>query len=430
MRLHRTLLIVGALLALAVLLTPLAPPAGGVAAAQAAGPGLDRSFGTHGTTTVTKGSDEDRLEAFRVTAGGRSYILDDNQILAFQSNGKIAGHFGERGRLTLAPDFARGEVGARDLALDSRGRILVTGSALAPPGWKADKTWVIRMLPNGSRDPEFGTDGEVDTTFGLPAVNGTGPSVSALTIAVDAADRPVVGGAFGKEPGYCDFGRGPDPFLARLSATGALDTTFAGSGHAVLTGPGELASLIPAPGGGLAVFSRRCPSEPRLEATGSQITAFTESGEASATTREVLLPFSYQAPLLDPAGRIVQLESVSPAAEGVDAVARSLPDGERDPSFGLGGRAPLHQKPHYGTAIAVDAQSRPIIALGAGKIVLRRYLPEGNVDTTFGPGGRLTAAGSAPSAIALDASGRIYTVSLAPDLHRTKITLARFIPGP
>jgi hypothetical protein len=41
--------------------------------------------------------------------------------------------------MILAPDFTRGEVGARDLALDSRGRILATGSALRP-GWKADET--------------------------------------------------------------------------------------------------------------------------------------------------------------------------------------------------------------------------------------------------------------------------------------------------
>jgi hypothetical protein len=68
---------------------------------------------------------------------------------------------------------------------------------------------------------------------------------------------------------------------------------------------------------------------------------------------------------------------------------------------------PRGKKPHYGTAIAVDAQSRPIVALSAGKIVLRRYLPEGNVDMSFGPDGRLTAGGRAPSAIALDTSGRI-----------------------
>ena len=427
MRLHRTLLIVSALVAL---LAPFALPAGGVAIAQGARPGLDRSYGKHGTTTVTTWFDEERFSAFKVTPGGRSYILDDNQIFAFQSNGKVAGSFGEGGRMILAPDFALGEVGARDLTLDSRGRILVTGSALAPPGWKTDKAWVIRLLPNGSRDPEFGDDGEVDTTFGLPSVNGSGPSVNAAAIAVDAEDRPVVGGSFGERPGYCDFGRGPDPFVARLTATGALDTTFAGSGHAVLKGPGEFRSLAPVPSGGLAVFSSACPAEPRLEATGSVLSAFGEGGEASATVQGVLLPFSYKAPVLDPEGRIVQLESVPPAAEGVDAVARSLPDGERDPSFGLGGRVPLRNKPHYGTAIAVDAQSRPIIALYAGKIILRRYLPEGAVDMGFGPEGRLTAGGVAPSAIALDASGRIYTVSLKRDLHHTKVTLARFIPGP
>ena len=65
-------------------------------------------------------------------------------------------------------------------------------------------------------------------------------------------------------------------------------------------------------------------------------------------------------------------------------------------------------------AFAVDAQRRPIIAVEAGRIELRRFLPNGKLDMGFGPRGRLTAKSAEPSAIALDARRRIYTVSSAP----------------
>jgi uncharacterized delta-60 repeat protein len=425
MRHLRALLLVSALLASVA-------GAGGAGRAAAAHRGLDRTFGNHGTTAVTVGKDEERFEALKVTRGGRSYILYANQILAFQSNGKVAGNFGEGGRLTLAPDFALGEVGAHALALDSQGRLVVTGSAHRP-GKKVEEAWVIRLLPNGSRDLEFGTDGEFDTTFGLPALSGKAPSVSALTVAVDAADRPVVGGSFAKEAEYCGdslrIGIGPDPFVARLTSTGALDGAFGGTGHAVLKGPGEVSGVAATAGDGVAVFSHRCAEPPRYESTNPQISAFSEGGEATPTAQEALLPFTYQPLLLDPQDRVVELEGVPPAAEGIDAVTRRLPNGEPDPSFGRGGRAPLGDKPHYATTIAVDAQSRPIIALFAKQIVLRRYLEDSEADTAFGPGGRLTAKGTPPSAIALDAEGRIYTVSVVSASARTTITLARFIPG-
>jgi hypothetical protein len=243
----------------------------------------------------------------------------------------------------------------------------------------------------------------------------------------------VVGGSFAKQAEYCGdnlmIGVGPNPFAARLTGAGALDRTFAGAGNAVLKGPGEVSGVATTAGDGVAVFSHRCAEPPRLESTNPQISTFTESGEANPTTQEALLPFTFAAPLIDRQDRVVELESVPPAAEGIDAVARCLPNGEPDPGFGRGGRAPLRHKPYYGTAIAVDAQSRPIIALFTRQIVLRRYLEDGRVDADFGPGGLLTAKGKAPSAIALDSDGRIYTVSVSPESARTTITLARFIPG-
>jgi hypothetical protein len=277
----------------------------------------------------------------------------------------------------------------------------------------------------------LGINGEVDTTFGLPAKAGQPPSVGAASITVDTQDRPIVGGAFGQE-GKCGLGfeAVAAPYVARLTATGALDPTFAGSGHATLEGYGEVTGPTPIPGGGFAVFSRYCPTPPRLEPGGPEYSVFAEDGKKSSTARQVSLPYTFTAPLIDFRRRVVELYNVDGAGVGVDAVRRYLPNGEPDPGFGRDGRVLIDRKPHFAEAIAVDAKNRPIIVLNAKRIVLRRYLTNGKVDRRFGPKGRLTVAGETPRAIALDGEGRVYTLSLSGSLAQTNLRIARFIPGP
>ena len=59
---------------------------------------------------------------------------------------------------------------------------------------------------------------------------------------------------------------------------------------------------------------------------------------------------------------------------------------------------------------------------------LRRFLPNGKPDRRFGNGGRLTVKSTAPSAIAFDAGGRIYTAPLGRNSSQTIVKVARFIP--
>lgn len=426
MRLLRTLLLVPALLALA---------AGGTggAAAQGATRGLDPSFGNGGIATLTAPIDKERFQDFKVTPEGRSYILDDSSLLAFGSDGTLDTNFGEGGRAATGPAFGVDEEGATDLAIDSQGHLLVSGSTALPGQTvekKLEEAYVIRFLPDGSRDPEFGTNGEVDTTFGLRSKTGQAPSVGAAAITVDTQDRPIVGGSFGQE-GKCGMGfeQVTAPYVARLTTTGALDPTFAGSGRAIFRGYSTVTGLAPIPGGGFAVFSKQCPTPPRLESPGTEYGAFTEDGEANPAFRKALLGETSTTPLIDSRRRVVLLNSVLGAGSGVDAVARWLPNGRPDPGFGRDGRVALRHKPHYAEAIAVDAKSRPIIALHTKGIVLRRYLQNGKVDRHFGPNGKLTAAGKIPRAIGLDGEGRIYTLSLRAG-EQTTLRLARFIPGP
>lgn len=427
MRWLRTLLLVPALLTLV---------AGG-AAAQAAPPaqrGPDPSFAGGGIATIAVPRSDDSVEGFTVAADGRIYVLDGRQLLAIESDGALAGDFGEGGRVTVAP--AIGEVepegGPSALAVDSQGRLLMAGSSFLK-SQRAYEAYVIRLLPDGSRDPTFGDGGEVDTYFGLPDPLGEEAlSVEAASIFVDAEDRPVLGGAFssnGDVPCGYDFKKGPDPFVARLTTTGAIDETFATSGHELLRGPGGVDSVAPYPAGGIAVFSRPCSFGARVEEQAPLYGRLDGNGHANPHVKERSLDFTYGSPLIDPKGRLVEIESVPPAAEGPDALARYHPNGRLDRGFGDKGRVILGRKLGRGAdALAVDAQDRPIVAAEAGRIELRRFRANGKLDRRFGPGGRLTAKAEAPGAIALDAQGRIYTLSLSLGPSATTLRIARFIP--
>jgi uncharacterized delta-60 repeat protein len=390
---------------------------------------IDRSFGRSGLATVTVPDAESQIEGFAVAADGRVYVLDGSLLLAFGRDGEVAEEFGEGGRISVAPSAGESEIAG--LAVDSQGRVLVAGSIKSQVQgyFPAYTPYVTRILPSGARDPGFGTGGELATDLGLPKAT----TAYATSIVIDAEDRPIVAGSFGEttEPCGVTFGGGPSPYVARLTASGAIDPTFGKAGHTVLGEKGDVISLAPTPGGGLTVFSCPCASPPRVETPAPRFLELTARGHAAKPARHGGLPFTWGAPVVDPKGRIVELENSPPAAIEYepDALVRTLPDGAPDPHFGRHGTVVL-RKPKGASAFAVDAGGRPILASAAkGRTELWRFRANGKPDHSFGPGGRLTAKAGAPRAIAFDAAGRIYTVSQARSSSVSTIEVARFIPG-
>lgn len=416
----------------AALLVPLllALWAGTAAAeASAADTGLDRGFGHAGTTRVAVARYAEP-NGFAVTPGGRSYVLAGTTLLAFRSDGRPARGFGSKGRVAVVPPY---EGPYLSLALDSQGRPLVAGSVKRSGAFEA---FVIRFLPDGRRDPSFGSGGEVDTDLGLPATpSGKRPNLRVNSIAVDAQDRPLIGGGSAERLDSCESGfGGPSiPFVARLTAAGAPDTTFAGTGYVTLAEErAQVTTVALKPDGGPGLLSQGCPTEPRLEGQGSAYYAFSESGEAAALDPTRGAAYRLPSLAIDPSGRILLVDEVGPAAEGPDALARFLPNGELDPGFGRGGKVVLNHGLHWASALTVDAAGRPIIAEVGRAIELRRFLSDGRIDPGFGPGGRLTVPGPIVQAIALDGEGRIYTVGSirGPGLKTGYgIAIARLLPG-
>lgn len=120
-------------------------------------------------------------------------------------------------------------------------------------------------------------------------------------------------------------------------------------------------------------------------------------------------------------------------------VARYLPDGALDTTFGEDGRAQVG----FGGSLAilrtveVDAEGRILLtgssfnlAAGMGTFAMSRLLPDGSLDPSFGDGGRvLTKLGmSGANEASIDVEGRIVVVGASQNHSGILSTVLRYLP--
>lgn len=231
---------------------------------------------------------------------------------------------------------------AADLAIQFDDKIVVVGVV----GKMGDPV-VVRYNPDGTRDPGFGDQGVVTRDFS--ASDGLDAVVLQRDGKIVVAGR--AGGALGT--GTVDF------LVARFNLDGTPDAMFGGGQGFVLTGFGP--------------------------------------GRDDVATAVVL----------QPDGRIVlggRSELISPSVDEDFALARYLPDGTLDPTFGNNGLVLTDftngSKDNI-SALALDADGR-IVAGGCrggveacefdrfSDFALARYLPNGSLDTSFDGDGKVT----------------------------------------
>ncbi|MGH9286133.1 MAG: delta-60 repeat domain-containing protein, partial [Acidimicrobiales bacterium] len=128
---------------------------------------------------------------------------------------------------------------------------------------------------------------------------------------------------------------------------------------------------------------------------------------------------------IQPDGRIVVAGTI-PGAGGTDfVVARYLPDGGLDPSFGSGGGVVTPVGPGVDEANAIALQpdgrivvaGRAVISANESDFAVVRYLPDGLLDPAFGSGGKVVTdvspsadegtAGDGGRAVVVQPDGRI-----------------------
>ena len=126
--------------------------------------------------------------------------------------------FGGDGKVLT--DFTKGRDGARDVAIQANGKIVVVGRASTRRGY--GRFALARYRANGHLDPAFGGDGVVTTNFAKKE-----DAASAVAIQADGKIVAV---------GFADMTARVEVFaVARYDRDGTLDTTFGDNGK-VTTG--------------------------------------------------------------------------------------------------------------------------------------------------------------------------------------------------
>lgn len=398
------------LIMLWVALVALAVPAASVAAPGA----LDGSFGVGGISVLDLGRDERASSVALQPDGGVIVVGSSEQSTPpVPSDVLVARVLGTTGALDPAfssgatPGYSLFNLGAGDYATDvvlqPDGRILIGGG-----DGTADFT-VLRVLPvDGTLDPSFGpasTPGR--TTFGLAP----GKSEYGTNLALQSDGKIVVGGS-----GY--YSTTQDLEIARiLNPGGTRDPSYgAGIGSVINFGGQEYGGKVAlqsdgkiliagTSGGGFAVARVDVP-------LGTLDTSFDSDGKATVNLGggRGASDIAVQSD-----GKI--LVSGSGGAQDVEdfAVARLLPGGSLDPTFGVGGKATVDfGADDVSRAMAVQPDGKIVLAgvtrpaAGeAGNMAITRLGVDGSLDTTFGQGGKTT--------IDLGAAEGAEDVALRPD---------------
>jgi uncharacterized delta-60 repeat protein len=302
--------------------------------ALAASGDLDPTFGDGGATVTPFDDHYGVATAVAMQADGRIVVVgpmhvnagiaSDFGVARYTSAGLLDPSFSGDGRRLI--DFAGRYDRAEAVAMQPSGSILVAGSSL-------DAAVVTRLLPNGSVDRSFANGGHrlIPSMF------------TASAVALQRNGKIVVAGT-----------DGPDFAVARLRANGHLD--------------------------------------PRFGVGGIARTDFTGYGDAAKGL------------VIDTRGRIVAGGWALVDDQNLTdfALARYRRDGSLDPTFGLGGLVTtdfaswedgitgIALTPSGSIVAAGQASDFPGTADQSSDVGLARYLPDGSLDTSFGSGGIIT----------------------------------------
>lgn len=326
---------------------------------------LDSSFSFDGLVTVDfdNGVGSDLADGIALQADGKIVVagtttgVDSSTanfaVARFNSDGTLDSTFGAgTGKTTIEFDLDGGSGGdtVSGVAIQQDGKIVIVGSASTPTG--ADVA-VARLLPDGTRDSGFNLTGKVNFGFALPgAVN---ESDTAAGVAIDSQGRIVIAATASETS--------PESqsvfAVARLTATGQLDANFHSNGRTTIEFD---------PGTGISTST--CAGLVIQRNDGAIVLTGAANSSASAT-------------------------------QNLDiAVARFLPDGSPDASFGLGGKTLIaYDLEPSGTdfAIGITQQSDGRLLLVGTSLgtpiqygTATRLIHDGSLDPAFGAFGKKT----------------------------------------
>jgi uncharacterized delta-60 repeat protein len=336
---------------------------------------------------------------------------------------------------TTVTDFGGGLDRANALSVDLDGRIVAAGESTI--GGVTDFA-IARYLADGSLDPSFGTNGTILHNFGRSA-NG------ANAVAIWPGGRIVVVGYSGVEDGGFDFA------LARYRTDGQLDPSFGVGGQVITdfvdTRGVDVAKAVAIQADGKLVVSGY--SGTYGEDFDFVVARFRRGGGLDRSfggDGHVLTNFggddASQGVGIQADGKIVAMGKSEQGGDFDFALARYLPDGSLDRSFGDGGRVRNDLSGtgsfDYGLAGGIDERGRIIDAgksdaAGSLDFALARYRPNGRLDRSFGQDGVvLTDFGGesldVANAIAVRPDGGIVAVGSSDAAGSSDLALVSYLP--
>ena len=422
---RRQLRTVGMLIALCVAL------AGGLFAVPAhAAPGdLDPSFGSDGRVLTHIGDRRfDEAQGVVVQPDGKiiaAGTLDNFAggsfgVLRYNPDGSLDSSFGSGGGVSTF--FANASATGEAIALQPDGKIVVVGG-VSPFGLEAFDFALARYNPDGSLDAGFGAGGKVVTDLG----GSFGETARAVAIQPDG--KIVVVGASGshamvvryRSSGRLDarFGDGGIVTIdfpgLQASLTPRLDLALQPDGKIIIMGQ-TLTTLARLKSDGR--FDRGFGTGGKVPADSLPVIDSQAAAVALQSDGKIVL-----------AGRAVTADSTTGSDF---LLVRYNADGSLDVGFGSGGlvttdfglgdfvRDLIIQADGKIVAAGLALSERPGAPIGfeRSSFALARYMPDGSLDDSFGAGGKVTTdfegdVDANANALALQADGRIVAAGFA-----------------
>lgn len=314
----------------------------------------DPSFG-RGGRSVYATTEDDYLEALASDADGNIFVTGSTVIttrettallLRFDPDGSLRQSFGSSGVLQIRNLFSECDASsdgtavhvAFGLAMDSRGRILVSGNGAEPDCSDRDMFAIRVDAETGALDPTFGDGGSVQHQ---PLANGgdDGRTDNGRAIIEDGSGAVVVAGSTNLTNSFASA----DAVLWRYRADGSLDPSFGDGGYVVFSdadrsgGGSDVFFTVAADAEGRFVAAGRSfaddydallvrvHADGRIDPTFGGGVLVYDGGRGDDRARRVLV---------DGAGRIMVAGSVANGRDTDIAVWRLHPDGSADRDFG------------------------------------------------------------------------------------------------
>ncbi|QDU28395.1 Bifunctional hemolysin/adenylate cyclase precursor [Anatilimnocola aggregata] len=365
---------------------------------------LDSSFGTGGDVLLPS-SAVFSAQTIALQADGGILLAgsiyngtdQDMQVTRLLPNGQLDTSFGSAGSVQI--DFGGTSEGLQKLLVNPVNGTLTLVGQLSD-GWDVD-TAIARLLPSGSLDASFGTGGKTIVDLGVF-------SEQMVDAALHADGWIVFGGSTWD-------GSQRDLFIAKVTATGALDLTFSDDGYEIadLGGDDEIQAIVIQPDSKVVFAGRFGEVEQdftlmRLAADGTLDSAFGPGSSGLNITDFHGGNDTINDMFLQADGKIL-LVGTATNSSGIPsfAVARYLTDGNLDLTFGIDGLAEADVVAPRSNIVAATMQADgSIIAAGfllglppamQFDVNLVRFEANGAVDTTFGESGLVTTAFIGPT---------------------------------